>query len=105
VGTVARKAKVPALVGTTAAAAIAGGVALGSRLSNRGHHGSSVPGRALHSTADQFSRISKEIGRAGLRVGIGEVDLEVRKSGHDSESRQSPLEALVTALTSRRSDR
>jgi hypothetical protein len=105
VGTAAQKAKVPALVGTTAAAAIAGGVALGSRLSTRGHRGSTIPVRAFRSTADEVGKISKEIGRAGLRVGIGEVDLEVRKSGRDSDSRQSPLEALVTALTSRRSER
>jgi hypothetical protein len=102
VGTAAEKAGVPALVGTATAAAIAGGVAMRSRSTTRG---STMPARALRSTADEVAKIGKEVGRAGLRIGVGEVDLEVRKSGGDSKSRQSPIEGLLTALTSRRAAR
>jgi hypothetical protein len=93
--TAARKAKVPALVGT-AAAAIASGVVLGSRVSKRGR---------LRATTDELARIGRAVGEVGLRVGIGDLDMELRKAKSDPKSRQSPLEGLVTALTSRSASR
>jgi hypothetical protein len=91
----ADKAKVPALVGT-AAAAIASGVVLGSRVSKRGR---------LRTTTDELARIGRAVGEVGLRVGIGDLDMELRKAKKDSKTRQSPLEGLVTALTSRNASR
>jgi hypothetical protein len=88
------KARVPALVGT-AAAAIASGVVLG-RVSKKGR---------LRTTTDELARIGRAVGEVGLRVGIGDVDMELRKAKSNSKTRQSPLEGLVTALTSRSASR
>jgi hypothetical protein len=90
----ADKARVPALVGT-AAAAIASGVVLG-RVSKRGR---------LRSTTDEIARIGRAVGDVGLRVGIGDLDMELRRAKRDSKTRQSPLEGLLTALTSRNASR
>jgi len=91
----ADKAKLPALVGT-AAAAIASGVVLGSRASRRGR---------LRTTTDELARIGRAVGDVGVRVGIGDVDMELRRAKKDSKTRQSPIEGLLTALTSRNASR
>jgi hypothetical protein len=113
VGSAAEKVRVP-LIGTAAAAGVAGAAALGSRALSR-RHSNGIPrksARQLRSAAGGVGRLGKdvgklgkEIGEAGFRFGIGETDVEVRKSGSNSKSRQSPLEALLSALTSRRSVR
>jgi hypothetical protein len=88
------KASVPALVGT-AAAAIASGVVLG-RASRKSR---------LRTTTDELARIGRAVGEVGLRVGIGDVDMELRKAKSNSKTRQSPIEGLLTALTSRNASR
>lgn len=88
------RSKIPALVGT-AAAAVASGVVLG-RVSRRGR---------LRTTTDELARIGRAVGDVGLRVGIGDVDMELRRAKRDSKTRQSPLEGLLTALTSRNASR
>jgi hypothetical protein len=88
------KAKVPALLGT-AAAAIASGVVLG-RVSKKGR---------LRTTTNELARIGRAVGEVGLRVGIGDVDMELRKAKSNSKTRQSPIEGLLTALTSRNASR
>jgi hypothetical protein len=107
-GTVARKAGTPALVGTAAAAGLAGGLALGARmLSNRKVAGVPVPVRrgngALKSVAHEMQQVGKEIGKAGFRLGVGDVNMEVQKGR--KEQRDSPLEVLLNGLTNRRSKR
>jgi hypothetical protein len=50
-----------------------------------------------------MQQVGKEIGKAGFRLGVGDLDMEVqrgRKDRHDS-----PLEVLIHSLTSRRSKR
>jgi hypothetical protein len=79
-GTVARRAGTPALVGTAAAAGLAGGLALGARmLSNQKVAG--IPMRrgskALKSVVHEMQEVGKEIGKAGFRLGIGDVNMEV----------------------------
>jgi hypothetical protein len=60
------------LVGTAAAAGILGGLAVGSRvLSRRTARG------GLRSVANEVQQIGKEIGKAGFRLGIGDVNMEV----------------------------
>jgi hypothetical protein len=125
VGTVARKAKTPALVGTVAAAGLAGGVALGSRMLSRPKV-AGVPVRrprgsralksmpsgsaAFKSVAREAQHLGKEIGKAGFRLGVGDVDMEVKRGRMEvqkgrKEQRDSPLEVLLHGLTNRRSKR
>jgi hypothetical protein len=106
VGTAAQRAKVPALVGTAAAAGLAGGVALRSRMLSRPRV-AGVPLRrrsgAFKSMAHEMQQVGKEIGKAGFRLGVGDVDMEVQRGRKDY--RDSPLEVLLHSLTSRRSKR
>jgi hypothetical protein len=109
-GTAAGKAKVPALVGTAAAAGIVGGMALGSRVLSRGKGSSKVPmptmrGKALKSVANEMQHVGKEIGKAGFRLGVGDLDMEVQRGKRSKDTRDSPLEVLLNGLTSRRSKR
>jgi hypothetical protein len=115
VGTVAQKAKTPALVGTAAAAGLAGGIALGARMLSRpkgprmpgGRSGAlkSVTGRsgAFKSLAHEAREVGREIGKTGFRLGVGDVSMEVQKGR--KEQRDSPLEVLLHGLTSRRAKR
>jgi len=116
VGTVAQKAKKPALMGTVAAAGLAGGIALGSRMLSRPKASGISMGRsraakamtggsgALKSVAHEVQEVGKEIGKAGFRLGVGDVSMEVQ-SGRKKEQRDSPLEVLLNGLTNRRSKR
>jgi hypothetical protein len=106
VGTAVRKGGAPALVGT--AAGIAGGLALGSRISP-GRTAKRVPmpkirAGALKSVANNAQQVGKDIAKAGFRLGVGDVNMEVQ-SGKRKENRDSPLEVLLKGLTSRRSNR
>ena len=106
VGTVAQRAKVPALVGTAAAAGLAGGVALRSRMLPRPRvAGVPLPRRngAFRLVAHEMQQVGKEIGKAGFRLGVGDLDMEVQR-GRGAQ-RDSPLEVLLHSLTSRRSKR
>jgi hypothetical protein len=113
VGQVAQKAKVPALVGGAAAAGIVGGLALGARMLSRPKIAGIPAGRprsltgarggALKSVAHEVQHVGKEIGKAGFRLGVGDVSMEVRKGR--KEQRDSPLEVLLNGLTNRRSKR
>ena len=115
VGTVAQKAKTPAMVGTAAAAGLAGGIALGARMLSR-PKGPRIPtgrskalkavtgrGGAFKSLAHEMQEVGKEIGKSGFRLGVGDVSMEVQKGR--KEQRDSPLEVLLNGLTNRRSKR
>jgi hypothetical protein len=110
VATVADKAKVPALVGTVAAAGIAGGV-LGSRRLSRGKATRKLPvpkmsNGILKSVAHEVQEVGKEIGKAGFRMGVGNVNMEVQSGkNRNKDTRDSPLEVLLKGLTERRSNR
>jgi hypothetical protein len=102
----------PALVGTAAAAGIAGGIALGSRMLSRSKVAGVPMGRsrglksvtrrsgALKSVAHEVQEVGKEIGKAGFRLGVGDVSMEVQKGRKDQ--RDSPVEVLLRGLTNRR---
>jgi hypothetical protein len=60
---------------------------------------------AIKSMASEMQHVGKEIGKAGLRVGIGDVNMEVQKGQRSKDTRESPLEVLLNGLTSRRSRR
>jgi len=99
-----------------AAAGLAGGIALGSRMLSRPKTSGVPTGRsralkavtgrsgALKSVAREVQEVGKEIGKAGFRLGVGDVSMEVQ-SGRKKEQRDSPLEVLLHGLTNRRSKR
>jgi hypothetical protein len=62
-------------------------------------------GRAapLKSVLQEAQQVGKEIGKAGFRLGVGDVSMEVQRGRKDSERRDSPLEVLINGLTARRS--
>jgi hypothetical protein len=110
------------MVGTAAAAGLAGGIALGARMLSRpkgsripaGRSGAlkSVTGRgggALKSLAHEVQGVGREIGKSGFRLGVGDVSMEVQKGRMEvqkgKERRDSPLEVLLHGLTNRRSKR
>ena len=95
VGTAAGKAKVPALVGTAAAAGIVGGLALGSRVLSRGKTTGKVSmpkmrGGALKSVANEVQQVGKEIGKAGFRLGVGDVSMEVQSGQKKKDKGGAP---------------
>jgi hypothetical protein len=58
----------------------------------------------IGSVAKEVQEVGKEIGKAGFRLGVGDVSVEVQ-SGKRKDNRDSPLEVLLHGLTSRRSRR
>ena len=100
-GTVAKKARTPALVGT-AAAGLAGGIALGARALSRPRT-PRIPRGALKSLAHEAQGMGREIAKTGFRVGVGDVNMEL-STGHKGR-RDSPLEVLLHGLTNRRAKR
>ena len=60
--------------------------------------------RPLKSVVREAQHVGKEIGKAGFRVGVGDVSMEVQKGNRD-EKRDSPLEVLIKGLTSRHTPR
>jgi hypothetical protein len=61
--------------------------------------------RGLRSVANEVGHIGKELGKSGFRLGVGDVDMEVRKGRGGAKQRQSPIEVLLNGLTSQRSGR
>jgi hypothetical protein len=57
----------------------------------------------LKSVAHEMQELGKEIGKAGFRLGVGDVNMEVQRGG--KQHRDSPLEVLLHGLTNRRSKR
>jgi hypothetical protein len=109
VTTAADKAKLPALVGTVAAAGLMGGV-LGTRALSRGKATSKIRmprmrNGAFKTVAHEAQQVGKEIGQAGFRLGVGDVSMEVQRGKRSKETRDSPLEVLLNGLTQRRSKR
>jgi hypothetical protein len=87
-----------------------GGIALGSRVLSGGKSTGRMPkpnmrGGALKSVANEVQQVGKEIGKAGFRLGVGDVNMEVQSGRKDKDTRDSPLEVLINGLTARRSKR
>ena len=58
----------------------------------------------MKSVVKEAQQVGKEIGKAGFRLGVGDVNMEVQR-GNNAPKRDSPLEVLVKGLTSRRAKR
>jgi hypothetical protein len=114
-GSVARKAKGPALAGGAALAGLAGGIALAGRPRRRRVLGMPLPGTRkplIKLTAPRRARLldsSKDLAKAANDVGtagrqVGELVSEVRRVRREVErsGRRSPIEVVLDGLTSRR---
>lgn len=60
---------------------------------------------ALKSAAKEAREVGKEISKAGFRLGVGDVSMEVQSGKKKKETRDSPLEVLLNGLTARSSRR
>lgn len=77
--------KLSVLAGAAAAAGLAGGVAIGARRK---------PSALQH--------LAREIGSAGRSLGQLQTDLHAVREQAEETHKQSPVEVLLSALTSRR---
>jgi hypothetical protein len=63
----------------------------------------SMPGGVLKSLAGEVQQVGKDVSKAGFRLGVGDVSMEVQRGKRSKDTRDSPLEVLLNGLTSRRS--
>ena len=99
VGTAAKKAKAPLVAGGAAAAGLAAGTVLGSKLrANRRSHvlGVPLPRRS------ELKSGAKHAARAGQWVAGMQADVRAVRAQAEQSQRQSPIEVLLSGLTSRR---
>jgi hypothetical protein len=63
--------------------------------------------KPLKSVVREVQNVGKDLGKAGFRLGVGDLDMEVQqqKKGRNSQKRDSPLEVLIKGLTTRNSER
>jgi len=99
-GTVASKAKVPALATGAAAAGLAGGVLLSAKSRSRGlmprRSGMAVLGTGLIKTAESVGKASTRMGELTEEVRL------VREGVEQGGKRRSPIETVLDGLTRRR---
>jgi hypothetical protein len=100
----ARKAKTPMLTIGATAAGLAGGLALGARMSSRRKILGVPIGRksAMQRTAEALRDVARELGSATNQVSATADDVREVKEQLDRANRQSPVEVLLDALTHRR---
>jgi hypothetical protein len=115
VATAARKAKVPALAVGTAAAGLAGGLALGARRSPKRSGVASLfaPRRkvlgvpierknSMQKTAEALGDVARELTSATAQVSHTADDVRELRGQLDKVNRRSPLEVVLDGLTHRR---
>jgi hypothetical protein len=88
-------AKRPAVVAGAAAAGLAGGLALGSRMPWRRKS-------TLERVAEAAGRLAGELGSARRQVAATTDDVRQIREQLDKANRQSPLEVVLDGLTHRR---
>jgi hypothetical protein len=60
-------------------------------------------GTSMGKAGKGIGKAGKEIGSAGVTIGVGDVTMDVRRGRKDAAgNRQSPLEVLLSGLTSRK---
>jgi hypothetical protein len=111
IGSVAQKAKGPALAGGAALAGLAGGLAIAGRNRPRRVLGVPIPGtaRSLVNVKAPRQRRGKDLLKAAGEVGsagrqVGELAKEVRlvrEQMTNGSRRRSPVEVLLDGLTAR----
>ena len=99
VGTAAKKAKAPLVAGGAAAAGLAAGTFLGSKL--RAHRRPHVLGLPMPRGSELKSGV-KQAARAGQWMAGMQADVRAVRAQAEQSQRQSPIEVLLSGLTSRR---
>ena len=94
-----QRAKGPALAGGVAVAGLAAGTVLGSRL--RAHRRPRVLGLPLP-RGSELKTGAKQAVRAGRWVAEMQADVRAVRAQAEQSRRQSPIEVLLSGLTSRR---
>ncbi len=92
VAELAQKAKVPAITAGTAAAGLAGGVLIGRATRSRGRWGH----------RNGIGEVAKQLGRAGKSAGELAIEMRRMRDQASEARRQSPIEVVLSGLTSRR---
>ena len=104
VTTAARKAKGPMLAAGATAAGLAGGLALGSRMSSKRRTVLGVPvGRrsGLIKTAQALGKVASEMSSARHQASVATDDIHQIREHLEREHRRSPIEVVLDALTHR----
>ena len=114
VTTAARKAKAPMLAAGATAAGLAGGLALGSRMtSKRAGLGSRLRSRrtvfgvpvgrrsGLIKTAQALGKVASEMSSARNQASVATDDIHQIREHLERENRRSPIEVVLDALTHR----
>ncbi len=105
VGTAARSAKGPLFTASVAAAGLAGGMALGSRMASKRRKILGVPvGRksGLVVVAGALGKAARGLGSATKQASTATDDIHEIREQLDRANRQSPIEVLLNGLTHRR---
>ena len=105
VTTAAAKAKAPVLTACAAAAGLAGGMALGSRMSSKRRKVLGLPvGRktGVAVAAGAFGKAARELSSATRKASATTDDIHQIREQLEKSNRQSPVEVLLDALTHRR---
>jgi hypothetical protein len=115
VATAARKAKGPVLTAGATAAGLAGGLALGSRMTSkrRGLGRLLAPRRTVLGvpvgrktgmvrTAEALGQVARQLGSATKQVSSTADDVQQIREELDKANRRSPLEVVLDGLTHRR---
>ncbi len=95
VASTAKSASRPALTAGAAAAGLAGGLVIGSRLRLRRKSG-------LQQTLELLGKAAKELGSATKQAASTTNDIRQVREELEKANRQSPVEVLLDALTHRR---
>jgi hypothetical protein len=99
VGTAAKKAKAPLVAGGAAAAGLAAGTILSSKL--RAHRRPHVLGLPMPRGSELKSGV-RQAARAGQWIAGMQADVRAVRAQAEQSRRQSPIEVLLSGLTSRR---
>ena len=105
VGSAARSARGPLLTAGVAAAGLAGGMALGSRMASKRRRILGVPigrKRGLVVVAGIMGKAARELGSATKQASRATDDIHELREQLDRANRQSPIEVLLNGLTHRR---
>jgi len=104
-GNAVSKAKIPLLAGGAAVVGTVGGIALGASRSGDKVLGVKLPKpKRVKLRSKDLTKVAKEVGRFGENVGELTTELKHARQGlANGEGKQSsPIEVLLTSLTSRR---
>ena len=105
VASAAKSAKGPALAAGVTVASLAGGLALGTRMSSNRRKVLGLPigrKRPMVRAAEALGKVAKEFGAASGKAAATTEDVRQIREQLDKANRQSPLEVVLDGLTHRR---